>query len=136
MPHASRKLHIRGSFEQLAKGMALVGEGARRAGLGPRRREALQEAAREVYLAAFESAVSTRPHECAVEVDVSWDEEGIVVTLFHAGEGLAQLCSPEARQPRLECIRRAVDEVRCERNERSGSTVSLVMRTRRRPRAA
>src|SRR3989442_5929453 len=47
MVQSGRKLHLRGDVQQLAKAITLVQEGARRAGLTARRRDALESAARE-----------------------------------------------------------------------------------------
>lgn len=127
MVQSGRKLHLRGDVQQLAKAITLVQEGARRAGLTARRRDALESAAREGYLAIVD-ACQRGGHKTPVEVEVSWDDRGIEVALRHSGASLGSLFDRIPLDPRIEAMRAAVDEVRYVSGSRHGNQLSLGMR--------
>src|SRR5438105_999697 len=123
----SRKLHLRGGFEQLLKSLSLVGEGARRAGLSAPRRTSLETAAREACLAILESGQHDQ-HQGTVEVEVGWDEHAITVSFVHAGPGVDDLMDRAPMNARIECMQRAVDEVRYLRDPARGHQLLLITR--------
>jgi hypothetical protein len=126
MRGCTRKLYVRGDVAQLVQGMSLVGEGARRAGLAPRRRSALEAACREGYLAIAETF--ERSHRRAlVEMEVAWDAEAISVTLHHSSGSLDTLFDRVPLDPRIVAMHEAVDEVRYVCGTRHGNQLSLIV---------
>ncbi len=127
MTRNTRKLHVRGSLDELAKCMSVVDEGARRAGLLARRRESLQFACREGYLAIVECC-QTRGQRGVLEMEVSWDDASITVSLHHTGNRLDSLFDQIPLDQRLESMHRCVDELRYICGTRFGNQLSLVLR--------
>jgi len=127
MARDTRKLHVRCGFDQMVKSISLVEEAARRAGLGPKRREGLEAATREAYLAIVKAGPSLGT-KGPIDVDVTWSREAIIVTLFHGGSGLGDLFDRIPLDPRVEAMRASVDEVRYVQGARHGNQLSLLLR--------
>lgn len=126
MTRNTRKLHVRGSLDELVKCMSVVGEGTRRAGLMVRRREALEFACREGYLALAECC-QNRGQRGVLELEVSWDDATITVSLHHTGGRLDSLFDQIPLDQRLETMHRCVDELRYICGTRFGNQLSLVV---------
>src|SRR5690242_12507966 len=117
MPVVSRKLHFRGGLDHLPRSISLVSEGARRAGLSASRRDALKCATLEAYHAILESGLDGS-RRGSVDLEVSWDQTSITITLMHAGTPLEPLFDRIPLDPRLVLMQHAVDEVRYVRDPR------------------
>ena len=122
----TRKLYIRGDVAQLVQGMSLVGEGARRAGLTPQRRSALESACRDGYLAIAETFEQSH-RRALVEMEVAWDEQAISVTLHHSAGSLDSLFDRVPLDPRIVAMHAAVDEVRYVCGTRHGNQLLLIV---------
>ncbi|HVP37896.1 MAG TPA: ATP-binding protein [Candidatus Saccharimonadales bacterium] len=132
----SRKLHSRGGLEHLPKCISLVAEAARHAGLSRGQRDALEAATREAYLAIVE-ATQGDSHRGPIEAEVGWDNRAVTVRLTHGGRALDSLFDRALPDPRVEAMRRALDEVGYTRGTRHGHQLWLRMRAaeaRRNPR--
>jgi hypothetical protein len=127
MDSRSRKLHSRGGLEHLPQCISLVAEAARRAGLSPVRHHALETAVREAYL-AIAAVHQQEKHREPVETEVAWDAEWVTVSLVHPGPGLDRLFDRVPADPRVDAMRRSLDEVTYAGSAHDGHR--LVMRLR------